>query len=300
VFPALSGLTASRVSLLQDERYRAHRAVRDLLERLSAAKPLVLVLDIDRRTVIEHDRARLLVHATSDLKPPGHRTTLVGRKTGRTVQQWISERRMAEGRRLLVETAPTVEAVGADVGFRDPSYFIKSFSARTRSRRCNGGAAALAWRVSAHPAKRRLGRLVGTIMRELDRRELDSTSVRRRSRLPRAAVRCRLDHRMAALLRPRERTSDRDQDSPQGREQAAAGCRCHNADAVEARGRELRRGGEHERAARRTVSAPTMCVVPAVVGRMKRTVPEPVCDSRSRPAHRHRSVRTPVCHRPTW
>lgn len=196
VFPALSGLTASRVSLLQDERYHAHRAVRDLLERLSAAKPLVLVLDVDRRTVIEHYRARLLVDATSDLKPPGHRTTLVGGKTGRTVQQWISERRMAEGHRLLVETAPTVEAVDA---------------------------------------------------------------------------------------RPRGRTSDRDQDSPQGREQAAAGCRCHNADAVEARGRELRRGGEHERAARRTVSAPTMCVVPAVVGRVKRTVPEPVCDRQVAP-----------------
>jgi AraC family transcriptional activator of pobA len=58
---------------------------------------------------------------------PGHLTTLVGQKTGRTVQQWINERRMAEARRLLVETSLTVEAVGAEVGFRDPSYFIKSF-----------------------------------------------------------------------------------------------------------------------------------------------------------------------------
>ncbi len=58
---------------------------------------------------------------------PGHLTTLVGRKTGRTVQQWISEQRMAEARRLLVETPLTVAAVGAAVGFRDPSYFIKSF-----------------------------------------------------------------------------------------------------------------------------------------------------------------------------
>ena len=32
-------------TLLQDERYRAHRAVRELLERLAARRPLVLVLD---------------------------------------------------------------------------------------------------------------------------------------------------------------------------------------------------------------------------------------------------------------
>ena len=78
---------------------------------------------------------------------PGHLTTLVGRKTGRTVQQWISERRMAEARRLLVETPLTVEAIGADVGFRDPSYFIKSFRRAhavtpLQWRRAGGGVAA--------------------------------------------------------------------------------------------------------------------------------------------------------------
>ena len=71
----------------------------------------------------------------------------LGHKTGRTVQQWIAERRMAEARRLLVETALTVEAVGAAVGFRDPSYFIKSFRrAHTVTplqwRRAGGGVAA--------------------------------------------------------------------------------------------------------------------------------------------------------------
>jgi AraC family transcriptional activator of pobA len=58
---------------------------------------------------------------------PGHLTTTVGRKTGRTVQQWITERRMTEARRALVETDLTVETIGAGLGYRDPSYFIKSF-----------------------------------------------------------------------------------------------------------------------------------------------------------------------------
>lgn len=58
---------------------------------------------------------------------PGHLTTVVGRKTGRTVGQWITERRMADARRLLTETDLTVDAIGGKVGYRDLSYFIKSF-----------------------------------------------------------------------------------------------------------------------------------------------------------------------------
>ena len=45
VFPSLSDLAGQAAPTVQDERYRAHRAVRELLERLAATKPLVLVLD---------------------------------------------------------------------------------------------------------------------------------------------------------------------------------------------------------------------------------------------------------------
>jgi AraC-like DNA-binding protein/quercetin dioxygenase-like cupin family protein len=58
---------------------------------------------------------------------PGHLTTVVRRKTGRSVQRWITERRMAEARRLLRETGLTVEAVAARTGYRQPSFFIKQF-----------------------------------------------------------------------------------------------------------------------------------------------------------------------------
>jgi AraC family transcriptional activator of pobA len=57
----------------------------------------------------------------------GHLTTVVRRKTGRTVQEWIVERRMAEARRLLVETDLAVEEVGRRVGYGDPGYFVRSF-----------------------------------------------------------------------------------------------------------------------------------------------------------------------------
>ena len=58
---------------------------------------------------------------------PGYLTTVLRRKTGRTVQRWITERRMAEARKLLRETDLPVEAVAARVGYRQPSYFIKHF-----------------------------------------------------------------------------------------------------------------------------------------------------------------------------
>lgn len=58
---------------------------------------------------------------------PGYLTTVVRQKTGRTVQEWLTERRMAQARRLLVETNLTIEEVGQNVGFRDPGYFVRSF-----------------------------------------------------------------------------------------------------------------------------------------------------------------------------
>jgi AraC-like DNA-binding protein len=75
---------------------------------------------------------------------PGHLTTVVGRKTGRTVQEWIAERRMAEARRLLVETDLAVEEVGRRVGYGDPVYFVRSF------RRAHG-TTPLGWRRAGRP-----------------------------------------------------------------------------------------------------------------------------------------------------
>ena len=45
VFPCLSSFAGARGPAFQHERYRAHRAVRELLERLASTQPLVLVLD---------------------------------------------------------------------------------------------------------------------------------------------------------------------------------------------------------------------------------------------------------------
>lgn len=54
-------------------------------------------------------------------------TDLVRRETGRTVNQWIVERRMAEARRLLLETDWEVRRIGQAVTYTDASYFIEIF-----------------------------------------------------------------------------------------------------------------------------------------------------------------------------
>ena len=60
------------------------------------------------------------------------------------MQEWISERRMAEARRLLVETDLSVEEVGHRVGYKDLGYFVRSF------RRAHGSTP-LAWRRAGRP-----------------------------------------------------------------------------------------------------------------------------------------------------
>ena len=74
----------------------------------------------------------------------GHLTTVVRRKTGRTVQEWIAERRMAEARQLLVETNLAVEEVGRRVGYGDTTYFVRSF-------RGAHGTTPLGWRRAGRP-----------------------------------------------------------------------------------------------------------------------------------------------------
>src|SRR5687768_266247 len=45
VFPTLAAFGSGRKAALQHERYRSHRAVRELLELLARTRPLVVVLD---------------------------------------------------------------------------------------------------------------------------------------------------------------------------------------------------------------------------------------------------------------
>ena len=58
---------------------------------------------------------------------PGHLTTVVRRRTGRTVQEWIIERRMAEARALLSGGDLPIAEVARRVGMPDAGYFARLF-----------------------------------------------------------------------------------------------------------------------------------------------------------------------------
>jgi AraC family transcriptional activator of pobA len=88
---------------------------------------LAAVFDVIERRYAEPISLREVADAVG--LSAGHLTTVVGRRTGRTVQQWITERRLAEARRLLAETDLTVQAVAGRVGYADAGYLIRRFRA---------------------------------------------------------------------------------------------------------------------------------------------------------------------------
>jgi AraC-like DNA-binding protein len=54
-------------------------------------------------------------------------STSVRKMTGRTVSEWIRERRMAEARRLLLETDDDVVQIAEMIGYKEVTYFIRQF-----------------------------------------------------------------------------------------------------------------------------------------------------------------------------
>ena len=58
---------------------------------------------------------------------PAYLTNLVRQKTGRTIKQWIIERRMNKARQLLLDTDKAIAQVAEDTGYTDTGYFIRQF-----------------------------------------------------------------------------------------------------------------------------------------------------------------------------
>jgi AraC-like DNA-binding protein len=104
------------------------RLARDVVADLRrSGEPLLaeVFAVIDRR----HAESLSLRDVAGELgMTPGHLTTVVRRRTGRTVQEWIIERRMAEARELLAETDLPVAEIAGRVGITDPGYFSRLFS----------------------------------------------------------------------------------------------------------------------------------------------------------------------------
>lgn len=71
-------------------------------------------------------------------RSPNHITAVVKEATGRSVREWVRERRMAEARVLLMR-GEAVAGVGEQVGYPDMTHFIRQFKR-------GHGLTPLAWR----------------------------------------------------------------------------------------------------------------------------------------------------------
>jgi AraC-like DNA-binding protein len=58
---------------------------------------------------------------------PSHLTRLVRRATGRSVGDWVRDRRIEEARRLLRQSDAPVEAIAREVGYSDVTHFRRQF-----------------------------------------------------------------------------------------------------------------------------------------------------------------------------
>lgn len=58
---------------------------------------------------------------------PAYLTNLSQSHTGRTIKKWITERRMAQARQLLKNTARSVRQISEEIGYADAGYFTRQF-----------------------------------------------------------------------------------------------------------------------------------------------------------------------------
>lgn len=64
-------------------------------------------------------------------RSPSYLSASVRKLTGRTVLEWIKERRMAEARRLLLETDDDIVQIAEAIGYQEVTYFIRQFHLKT-------------------------------------------------------------------------------------------------------------------------------------------------------------------------
>ncbi len=90
-------------------------------------------LDVVLRYIEQHYRGpiKLADVATAAHFSSAYLTDFVRRETGLPIHRWIVEHRMAEAKRLLVETDASVASIAETVGFGDTSYFCRQFLRNT-------------------------------------------------------------------------------------------------------------------------------------------------------------------------
>ncbi|MEO1023130.1 MAG: AraC family transcriptional regulator [Bacteroidota bacterium] len=110
----------------------------DPLEESDSGSQIVAIF---RKQVDEHFKALIsgqtdapyLVqdYADQQFLHPNYLNTVIKKKTGKSVNTWISERMIAEARGLLKRTSAPVKEIAYQLGYKEPGHFSRFFKKQT-------------------------------------------------------------------------------------------------------------------------------------------------------------------------
>ena len=113
---------------IEDETYNIKSSARNNeIEKFQFPEHPQLKLIFDFIEANYHQPITLNDVAKAFSYSPSYLTSLVRRLTGKTLYQWIVQRRMFQARRLLLSTELTVSQIAQAVGYLDTGHFVKHF-----------------------------------------------------------------------------------------------------------------------------------------------------------------------------
>ncbi|WP_228041219.1 AraC family transcriptional regulator [Nodosilinea sp. LEGE 07088] len=71
------------------------------------------------------------MHFRFELAHPSYFSTVIKRKTGKSVNNWIAEKTISEAQALLARSSESVQAIAFRLGFKDAAHFSRFFKKHT-------------------------------------------------------------------------------------------------------------------------------------------------------------------------
>lgn len=102
-----------------NSKYSNHKKIFPLIPRLRTV--------FDFIELNYHQNIKLKEVAQTVGYSSAYLTDLVKRMTGRTVNEWIIERRIAQAKYLLLETDKSIESIAFEIGYQNLNHFYRQF-----------------------------------------------------------------------------------------------------------------------------------------------------------------------------
>jgi len=109
-----------------EEGNRSSRIVKSFKQLLEKEfKKVMEQKQIDKKLQAQHFAKKLNLH-------PNYLNSVIKSKTGKTVNDWISERLMSAAKSLLISTPYSAKEIAYQLGFSEPTHFSRFFKKHTQ------------------------------------------------------------------------------------------------------------------------------------------------------------------------